>query len=129
MKLFNRTELENLIVLDIETVSGTKELGDNSKRLVELWSKRCEYLRKKHVDNQELTDQEIYETKAGLQAEFGKIICITIGYIRYNDEDKPIIKTKSYQGDDEKKLLTDFFKFVNQLNVKLPNSKFCGHEL
>ena len=95
----------------------------------ELWSKRCEYLRRKHSDNQGLSDEEIYELKAGLQAEFGKIVCITIGYVRYNSENQPVIKTKSYRGDNEVELLTNFFNFVNQLKVQLPDSKFCGHNI
>jgi predicted PolB exonuclease-like 3'-5' exonuclease len=127
MKLFSKQELENLIVIDIETVSGTKSVTDMSERMQELWAKRCEYLRRKHSDNEGLSDDEIYRLKAGLQAEFGKIICITVGYLRYNSLNQPVIKTKSYHGDDEKILLDHFLGFINQVKSKLPDSKLTGH--
>lgn len=128
MKLFSKKDLENLVVLDIETVSGYASTDDMSDRLSALWSKRCEYLRVKHADNEGLTDNEIYLKKAGLQAEYGKIVCITIGYLRYvNDE--PVIKLKTYSNDDESILLEEFFKFITQLKSKLPDSRLCGHAL
>ena len=132
MGLFTRKQLEDLVVIDIETVSGHKDLKTLKKtnaRLSELWSKRCEYLRKKHEDNKDLTDDEIYELKAGLQAEFGKIVCITVGYLRYNSDNMPIIKTKSYAGDDETELLSKFFTFMSQLQEQLPDSKITGHSI
>ena len=131
-KMYSKKELEELVVFDIETVSGHKSLDDLSKsneRLADLWIKRCDYLRRKHSDNAELTDEQIYEEKAGLQAEYGKIVCITVGYIRFNKENLPIIKVKSYYGDDEKLLLTEFFNFLNQLEQKLPDSRLAGHNI
>jgi predicted PolB exonuclease-like 3'-5' exonuclease len=129
MKLFSQKEIENLIVIDVETVSGYPAATDLPERLSELWDKRCDYLRRKHADNQDLSNDEIYNLKAGLQAEFGKIICITIGYIRFNTEGAAIIKTKSYSGDDEAELLRQFFTFAEQVPTKIPDAKFAGHNI
>lgn len=128
MKLFSQKEIENFIVIDVETVSGHPTAAALPTRLNDLWTKRCEYLRRKHSDNEDLTDSEIYNQKAGLQAEFGKIICITIGYIRFQDG-HPIIKTKSYYGDDESELLKQFFAFSEQVPTKIPDAKFIGHNI
>lgn len=128
MKLFSKKDIENLVVLDIETTSGHAYMADLSERMSLLWSKRCEYLRRKHEDNKELSDEEIYKEKAGLQAEYGKIVCITIGYVRFN-EGIPTIKLKSYSGHDELELLKSFFKFMVQLKANLPTSKICGHAI
>lgn len=132
MGLFTKKEIEEIVVIDIETVSGEESLdvlNQKNERLADLWVKRCEYLRKKHEDNSDLTDEEIYNQKAGLQAEFGKIVCITVGYIRFNSTGQPVIKTKSYANHDESKLLTEFFTFLNQLVVQIPNSKLTGHSI
>jgi 3'-5' exonuclease len=129
MKLFSKKEIENLIVIDVETVSGFKSATELPTRLSELWTKRCEYLRRKHSDNEDLTDSEIYNQKAGLQAEFGKIICITIGYIRFDANGIPVIKTKSYSGDSEAELLKQFFGFAEQVPTKIPDAKFAGHNI
>lgn len=129
MKLFSTKELENLIFIDIETTSEHKHIDDMGDTMGKLWSKRCEYLRRKHKDNEDLSDNEIYEEKAALQAEFGKIVCISIGYIRYNKDNEPVVKIKTYSNEKESDLIKEFFDFVNQLKVKLPNSKFCGHNI
>lgn len=132
MAFYSKKDLENLVLIDIETVSGSNSLEAlewEDGRLSSLWVKRCEYLRKKHEDNSELSDAEIYKQKAGLQAEFGKIICITVGYIRFNAEGQPVVKTKSYYSDDESELLTKFFGFLNQLKAQIPTAKLTGHNI
>lgn len=132
MALYSKKDLENLVLIDIETVSGSNSLEAlewEDSRLFELWEKRCDYLRKKHEDNQELTNNEIYKQKSALQAEFGKIICVTIGYIRFNESGQPIIKTKSYSSNDEKELLKEFFSFLNKLKTQMPGAKLTGHNI
>lgn len=129
MKLLSKKDLENLVVLDVETVSGGKTVADLSPRMQDLWKKRCDYLRRKHADNAELSDEEIYEQKAGLQAEWGKIVCISVSYVRFNQDGQPVIKTKSYAGDDEKELLRQFFNFAKQLPTQIPDAKFVGHSI
>jgi DNA polymerase elongation subunit (family B) len=132
MALYSKKDLENIVLIDIETVSGSNSLGAlefEDGRLASLWEKRCDYLRKKHEDNQELSNEEIYKQKSGLQAEFGKIICITIGYIRFNESGQSVVKTKSYYSDDESDLLKKFFTFLKQLKNQIPGAKLTGHNI
>jgi len=64
--------LQNSIVFDVETVSEYRtldELKTNNPKKAKLWSKRCEWLRKKFEENVEMSDDELYINKAGLQPE------------------------------------------------------------
>jgi len=130
--MYTKNELANFIAFDLETASGYKDLdtlNEENPRLGELWNKRCEYLRTKHDDNKPLTNAEIYEQKTGLQAEYGKIVCISIAYVRYNKDNQPVIKSKSFKSHDEKELLEAFFNFLTSAKDKLPNAVFCGHNI
>ena len=66
-----------------------------------LWEKKSSYFR---TEDQAATD--VY-SRAGIYAEFGKIICISAGII-FQERDERKMKLKSYYGDDEKTILTDF---------------------
>jgi uncharacterized protein YprB with RNaseH-like and TPR domain len=69
----------------------------------ELWGLKAQFLlRNKETE----TTETIYE-RAGIYAEFGKIICISCGCLQGTGEDKKLL-IKSYCDEDEKKLLTDF---------------------
>jgi len=130
--MYSKKQLENFISFDLETVSEFKDLKTLKKekpRLGELWDKRCEYLRNKHSDNKELSNDEIYKEKSGLQAEYGKIVCISIAYLRYNEQNVPVIKSKSFASENEKELLIKFFAFLKSAKDKLPNAEFTGHNI
>ena len=58
---------------------------------------------------------------AGIYAEFGKIICISLGFI--NGEE---FRIKSFYGDDEKVLLNEFITLVNS-SYGSPNKLLCCH--
>jgi len=131
--MYSRSQISNFISLDIETTAGYANLKDLEKanpRLGMLWRKRCIYLRNKHADNLKLSDEEIYNTKAGLQAEFGKIVCISIAFARFTGESEPAtIKTKSFANDDELIVLKQFIQFINKMETDLPNAVLVGHNV
>src|SRR5688572_33260627 len=93
----------NILFLDIETVSqyaSYQQLPDDWK---ELWDFKASILNR---NKEEETSATIYP-RAGIYAEFGKIICISCGYLQGNPEDRKMV-IKSFCGDDEKKILRDF---------------------
>ena len=102
-------QLSNILFLDIETVpqhDGHENLPVGWK---ELWDLKASYL----IRNKETeTVQSIY-SRAGIYAEFGKIICISCGVIQGLGEEKKIV-IKSFCGDDEKRLLHDFCEMLNR---------------
>lgn len=111
--------LESIIFLDIETVpqyENYEKLPDNLKKL---WDKKAQYLK---TENQ--TTPEIYE-RAGIYAEFGKIICISVGIIVDKNRQR-WVREKSFASDDEKQLLLDFAEMIRGIEKKQP-IVFCAH--
>jgi hypothetical protein len=43
-----------------------------------------------------MSSDELYENRAGIFAEFGKIICISVGYVARNAENKKEFRQKSF---------------------------------
>ena len=111
---------ENILFLDIETAPAVPVFGDLSEDFREMWEKKSAYFRKP-----EQTAEEVYE-RAGIYAEFGKIICISAGYIS-KKEGRRVFRVKSFAGDDEKALLTEFAKTLVQFFNAKRNSYLCAH--
>jgi uncharacterized protein YprB with RNaseH-like and TPR domain len=68
-----------------------------------LWDKKAEWIKRKDDDDPE----SVYE-RAGIYAEFGKIVCISVGFLKDTE-----FRLKSFYGDDEKKILNDFAGLLN----------------
>jgi len=98
--MISNLNLENILFLDIETVPEVQHFSELPKEKQELWEAKSQYQRK-----DEFTAEEFYP-RAGIWAEFGKIICISVGYFNL-DNDKRTIRVTSYYGD-ETKILKDF---------------------
>ena len=113
-----KLNIENILFLDIETVpenSTFKELSEE-KRL--LWEQKSKYQRK-----EEFTPEEFYN-RAGIWAEFGKIICISVGYFVAKGEYKNFRITSFY--GDEVSLLKNF-KNLLQDHFNQTKHLLCGH--
>jgi uncharacterized protein YprB with RNaseH-like and TPR domain len=113
--------LNNILFLDIETVpqhDGHENLPEPWKNL---WDMKASYL----IRNKETeTTQSIY-SRAGIYAEFGKIICISCGIIQGLGEEKKFL-IKSFCGDDEKLLLIQFCDMLNKWCLE-ENKYLCAH--
>ncbi len=117
--MLNQIKVENLLFVDIETVSGNASFEEMSPKLQELWEKKSDYFRK-----EEESPSDVYG-RAGIYAEFGKIVCISTGLVTKKDGEKKFI-AKSYYGDDEKQLLEEFALMLNRFCSK-PNRNLCAH--
>ena len=101
--MLEQYDLNNLMVLDIETVpqySTYNQVPDNLKLL---WDKKTLYNRK------EETAENFYKS-AGIWAEFGKIICISVGI--FTGGKNTGLRIKSFAGDDEREVLISFSKML-----------------
>jgi uncharacterized protein YprB with RNaseH-like and TPR domain len=98
--MLEKIKSENILFLDIETVPEHANYDEVDESVKELWGKKTKYQRK-----EEFTSEEFYE-RAGIWAEFGKIICISVGYFVANDSERNF-RITSYSGD-EKQILLDF---------------------
>ncbi|HVG15544.1 MAG TPA: 3'-5' exonuclease [Chitinophagaceae bacterium] len=93
----------NILFLDIETVSQFETHDHMPDDWKELWALKAQFLLR---NKESETSETVYE-RAGIYAEFGKIVCISCGCLQGGNEDRRLL-IKSYSGHDEKKLLEDF---------------------
>jgi len=99
--MLREIDFHDILFLDIETVPLKKSHSDLDERMQELWEKKSAYFR-----NEDESASDVY-SRAAIYAEFGKIICISVGVLTGNDN-LPGLRIKSFAGDDEKKLLIEF---------------------
>lgn len=111
---------ENILFLDIETASAEYRYENLSERMKELWAKKNAWIAQK----ENKTPEQIYE-KAGIWAEFGKIVCISVGYIK-TINNIPTLRLKSFCGHNEKDLLQNFANLLNKHFYK-DKHYLCAH--
>ena len=106
--------------MDIETVPCSPSFEDLNITFQNLWTEKTAWQRK-----EEYTPAEFYKLKAGVMAEFAKIICISVGYL-FNEKNENHFRVKSFYGDDEKQIITDFNKLLNSQFSKKKH-QLCAH--
>ncbi len=111
----------NILFLDIETVSQFETYHHMPADWKDMWDMKANTI----IKNKETDTPETVYNRSGIYAEFGKIICISCGCIQGTGEDKKII-IKSFVGDDERKLLTDFAEMLKKWSGD-PNKSLCAH--
>ena len=117
--MLEKINLHNILFLDIETVPETAQFNDLSKLKKELFAKKTEYQRKAD----DIPPKDFYQ-RAGIWAEFGKIVCISVGFFT-NDSDKEKFRVTSFYGE-ETKLLQEFSKLLISHYSK-PEHVLCAH--
>lgn len=113
--------VNNILFLDIETAPQYPDYNDMPEEWRQLWDTKSASLLKYHEGQ---TNETLYP-RAGIYAEFGKIICISCGVLQVAEGQKKII-LKSFYGDDEKLLLHQFSEMLNKWSAG--EQKFlCAH--
>ncbi|MDD2563606.1 MAG: 3'-5' exonuclease [Salinivirgaceae bacterium] len=112
--------LNNILFLDIETVPCVSEYEYLDDRGRYFWDKKA--LKIAQSDND--TPETLFG-KAGIYAEFGKIVCISCGIIAADDS-KTVLRIKSFYDDDEKQLLIDFAAMLNK-SFNDDSKYLCAH--
>lgn len=107
-----------IVFLDIETVAQHANYKDIPKRLQLLWDKKAALLAR----NEEVDSKELYE-RAGIYAEFGKIVCISVGY---HERKLKKFRIKSFFSHDEKTLLSSFADMLNK-HFRSESDLLCAH--
>ena len=117
--MIEKIKLESILFLDIETVPEQEHFSDLAEETQALYGQKTAYQRKDE------SAEEFYE-RAGIWAEFGKIICISVGYFKI-EKDIRQFRVTSFDGEgDEKKLLIDFSHMLNEFYSQ-PHHVLCGH--
>ncbi len=116
--MLHRIHLENVLFLDIETVPQEKEFTDLSESAQQLWEQKTQYQRK-----DDYTPEAFYD-RAGIWAEFGKIICISVGYFA-NKGSQRHFRVTTFHGDE--KSLLQAFKNLLETHFNRPQQLLCAH--
>ncbi|MBS1650664.1 MAG: 3'-5' exonuclease [Bacteroidetes bacterium] len=103
----------DILFLDIETVPITYNYTNLPKDAKLLWDKKNAY-------SKEQTAEELY-AKAGIFAEFAKVIVIGVGY--YNAD---VFRIRTFSGDDELEILKQFSDFLTKY-FSNTNQVLCAH--
>lgn len=115
------TKLDNIIFIDVETVAQTYEFNQIDETKQKLWEKKSKRL----CEQNNYSPEEAYLDKAGIYAEFGKIVTIVIGFYKEKFGNHEFI-TKIFSGHDEKQLLAEF---ADTIRDRGQNYIFCGHNI
>ena len=109
-----------ILFFDIETVPIKYDFKDLDERGQQLWSKKTRFIQ----ERENLNAEEVYE-KAGIYAEFGKVVCISLGFILQKDGETQI-RLKSIANEEEQVLLQEFIDLLNSYYTA-PDFLFCAH--
>ena len=121
--MLEHVKIDDVLFLDIETVPGVSQFNSLDPYVQELWEEK----KGKHKTEEDSTEA-YYFSNAGIFAEFGKIICITVGRTSQTGMFQEF-ELISFYGDDEVKLLIEFSTFLQQEHKKKRNLTLCGHNI
>lgn len=108
--------LPNILFLDIETVPQYPEYHQVPIAMRQLWDKKVGTLLK-----EEETPASLYR-RAGIYAEFGKVVCISCGYFTEFGN----FQVMSFCGEDEWEILIGFNGFLRKF-CSAPGKILCAH--
>jgi DNA polymerase elongation subunit (family B) len=114
------SELNKVIFLDIETVPQQKEFELLSEEQKKLWEQKAKF--DSAYKSGEISLSDTYQ-RAGIYAEFGKIICISFGYVALEKGQREL-RIKSISDKDEKNLLSKLLKLIQGFDK---DTLLCAH--
>ncbi|MDO4229006.1 MAG: 3'-5' exonuclease [Capnocytophaga sp.] len=116
--MLHKIILEDILFLDIETVPLFENYQELSLTEQELWEEKTKYQRK-----DDFTPEAFYD-RAGIWAEFGKIVCISVGYFSFRNGQRTFRVTSFVGG--ERQILKDFTSLLEQ-HFSRANKLLCAH--
>jgi len=117
--MLQELNIEEILFIDIETVPVAPEY----EKLTENWKKLWEHKMQFKIDSGEMAN-DLYD-RAGIYAEFGKIVCISAGYVTQISGEY-FFRVKSFYDDEEKKLISNFFNAWEKIS-RAGKRRLCGH--
>ncbi|HMQ48014.1 MAG TPA: ribonuclease H-like domain-containing protein [Saprospiraceae bacterium] len=129
--MIDKVDIANVLFLDIETVCAKSQYQELDDTMQELWQLKAKQILR--VDMEDLNEEasaKAYKDKAAIFAEFGKIVCISVGAIHRDKEDQKLkVRLKSFASENEAELLHAFSQLLFQ-HYNDPNKFFlCGHNI
>lgn len=122
-------DLTQVLFLDIETVSGYQHYEQLPEYFQELWQAKARSSIKQDEAFEAIDWEASYRERAGIFAEFGKIVCISVGILRQIKGEDIKVHLKSFAGDDEALLLKQFADLLNKSYFDHNKHFLCGHNI
>lgn len=119
-----RKYLKDILFIDIETVSQEPDFNLLTEPLKSLWQKKAGQLQSK--EKEVIPDEDFYYKRASIYAEFGRIICIGVGGIVFDENLVPSLRVKMIDGSAEAEILTHF-KNILEKHKSGSNLMLCAH--
>jgi 3'-5' exonuclease len=117
--MLGNVRIEDVLFLDIETVPQANSADLLDEKMQMLWEKKSKQFR-----TPEQTSSDVYE-RAGIYSEFGRIICISVGFFK---EKNPLaFRLKSFFNDDERVLLEEFAGMLSKFCSARKEPLLCAH--
>lgn len=111
--MLEELKLSNILFIDIETAPIVYKYNDLNDATKKLWDTKFRY--------QQTDSAETLYLKSGIYAEFAKVVCISVGFFHYKS-----FRVKSFIAKDEKQLLKDFSKLLNE-HYNRKEHLLCAH--
>ncbi|MBA3663814.1 MAG: 3'-5' exonuclease [Bacteroidetes bacterium] len=108
-----KTKIENILFLDIETVPVTYKYNDLDKASKDLWDRKWHYIKD--------VPAETHYEKAGIYAEFAKVVCIGVGFYNGNK-----FRIKALSSDNEVEILNELSALLEQ-HFNTAAHLLCAH--
>lgn len=121
-------ELSRILFIDIETVASYRHFEDMQDSERSLWKSKCLANRWLDSSSPESAYATLYPQKAGILAEFGKIICISVGYMHL-DGGMWQAKITAFSDEDEKRVLKEFSELILKNYKSTDQQGICGHNI
>lgn len=129
--MLENIDISNVLFLDIETVCGQPDYDSLSNTFKELWQYKSKSVLRQY--DEPVTEEQaspLYKERAAIYAEFGKIVCISVGIVVRDQKTKQLaLRLKSFASDDEAQLLKDFCQLIGQYYNSPHKHFFCGHNI
>jgi len=124
-----RMDLQKILFLDIETVPQTADFSELNPELAHLWEEKFAMIHKRMPEkySDETTAAEAFNNSAGIYSEFGKIVCISVGYLHFLEKEMHF-RTKSFFGNDEVQILSSFSDLITKF-CSTDEHTICGHNI
>jgi hypothetical protein len=117
------TALENLFLIDIETVSEKEDFQLLDDEWQELWTEKISKSLPPNV-----TPEEYYPVRAAILAEFAKVVCISFGYFKKENNEWQL-RIKSLYSENETEVLKNFVSTLQKFHTNNHQWIFTGHNI
>ncbi len=118
--MIDKVDLYKILFIDIETVPIAPHFEDLPEQFKPLWRKKAQ-----RISNPNNMEADQLFDRAGIYAEFGKVVCISAGFLRI-EEKQLTLRVKSFYGHDEKEILTDFATLLKE-HFNSDSHLLCAH--